>query len=882
MRKISKFFAVVLCLVLMVSGNIVTPVYGAEDSPESSKRYKDAIGLLKGMEVWPGYIETSDEDAPFTRSQFAKILAAIADPDAGEYKGNSHFSDVSAENEAYSAINHLVELGLVSGTGGKFNPDDEITLYQASKLLVATLGYSNIADANGGYPKGYFMIAGQLGISEYMTKNTTEGLTKKNAVIMIYNSLFVGIQDIVSMRGDGNATYSVSKDKTLLTEKFDIYKTKGRITENSMTSLEGKTYLQKNEIRINDIRMNAGKTNAEMLLGYYVTVYYRDEDDGGQNTVVYITDIDQNEVLKIDAEDIVSFENGTYLYEKKGVRGTKRAKVGVEANFVYNERACTFNERYLIPKEGYVELIKDSKSGNYNTVLIHDIQNIVVNAINLDKKIVSGKYGVKSMDFDESAYDRLVIRDTKGNDVELDDIFEWDVISYTKSADEQLFVATVVREYITGKVTNVNYTTGEIDVEENEFRLSPSYPNSGEYQIVSGDKGDFLLDSAGKIAAFVKNKSGGFVYGYLIRAWNEDDGETVGIKILCADRGIIKNYVLADRIRLDGTTEKPSYSMIQSLDDSVVRYKLNDDGKVNEIDSTRIGQYENSEKSLFVSSAMTSTARYYKSGSVGGRVLLDSNTVVFVVPGDRTDFDKYKVKSMAFFNNNYSYAVEAYNTEKEYAYADAVLVHSDEGDGKSINYNTYMAIVQSVYAVADEDNQPAFELTYGIKNTVEKAIMNPIVKLRGSTDTIAAKSLTPGSVIRIGTDYQNRVNEIELLYLAGENGLDGTFMGSSAAPNAGFNDTERFLYGYVYLTKDGMIRITANDPSTMSSFDSNNTEGRILTNFRCMMLDTTGAEPFARTADQNDFLDYVHYGKDCVKVIVQTKNTDTYAIMIVK
>ena len=120
------------------------------------------------------------------------------------------------------------------------------------------------------------------------------------------------------------------------------------------------------------------------------------------------------------------------------------------------------------------------------------------------------------------------------------------------------------------------------------------------------------------------------------------------------------------------------------------------------------------------------------------------------------------------------------------------------------------------------------------------------------------------------------------MYLSNSTYDNGEFKGTSATPSTGFSDTTRILFGYVYLTKDGVIKITAKHPSEMTTFDCDNTESRILGNFKCMMLDTTQKEPIVRVANSDDFMDYIHYGSDCSKVLVQTKNADTYTIMLVK
>ncbi len=884
MLKANKFFALILCLVLAVSCHI----FAAEDyvtgKGEFKDEYFDAVELFMGMGVWSEDMAAKSPDEFISRASFADMLFKATAVSDADFSGSSYFWDVTEETVGYSAINRLAEAGIVSGNdNGSFAPYDNLTLYQAAKLIVCALGYSVKAEFDGGYSAGYLTVANRLGIIKGLY-GSGEEITKENAVIMLYRALFVGVNDIAKINKNGEATFSSQKDETLLTKKFDIYKLEGKITDNGYTSLTGESAVKPGKVKINGISLDIGDTNADELLGYNVTVYYREENGSGKRTIVHILDEDKNETLKIKADDIISFSDKVYKYSENDKK-TKEAKISVNADIIYNGKPIVYNPVYFKPQEGYVELINDSGGTNeYNTVIITDIKNIVVHAVNLDEKLISGKYDVKPLNISDEGRD-VIIRDVNGNPVDPQDIFTWDVISYTESLDGNLIKATVVREYLSGRVTDISIgDSTKIGIEENEFELSKSYPNEGEYKIETGYKGDFLLDITGKIAAFIKNEAGGLVFGYLAYVDKPTSGhnKNTEIKILSAERGILQVFETAENVKLDGTRVKQNSSEITGLSDGVIRYRLNSDGKICEIDTVNLGNNENEDNSLFISAPMSSSALYFKNGNVSGRALIGGQTVVFIVPENRYDYEKYRVKNVSYFRTNYTYAVEAYNTSKEYAYADAVLMYGSGGDGSAITQNTYMAMVEKIVYTTDEEGMPCYRLYYGINSKKEDAIICDEVKINGSSRTMRATELTPGSVIRIGTDYKSRINEVDLLYLSNADYDGGEFKGSSAAPTVGFNDTIRFLFGYVYLTKDGVIKITAKHPSEMTEFNCDNTESRILANFRCMMLDTSGKNPYVRNASADDFLDYIHYGDKCLKVIVQTKNADTYGIMLVR
>lgn len=882
MSKINRLLAVLISLSIIFSSCIFVSADNEAVSEDLMKEYYGAVELFTGMGIWSDDMAVKDSDELITRAQFADILAKITALDILEYTGDSYFADITKDMVGYSAVNQLAKLGIVSGNAnGTFAPDANITLNQASKLIITALGYALKAELKGGYFEGYLVLADQFDITDNLTISESGFLTKQNAIIMLYRALFVGVNDIVAIK-NGEAKYEASEDITLLSQRFDIFKLEGKITENSYTSLIGETAVKDNEVKIGDIVLNAGLTNAQDLIGYNVCVYYKSEKN--LNTILHTTDEELNQVMRISADDIVSFENGAYTYITENNK-EKKVKIKVNADIIYNGKALVYDSKYLVPIEGYVELIGDGDASGYDTVIINDIKNIVVNSVNTDENIVAGKYGVKPVDFSTDSDQKVVIRDTDGNKLTLDDIFTWDVISYTQSLDKELIIATVVRDYATGSVTGIlDEKDKKIEIEGYEFAISKNYPNIGQYEIKVGDSGDFLFDVTGKITAFVKDGVSGLVYGYLVKAEKNVDGPNNNIifDIFTSDGGVMKFLDAADKVKLDGSKKEGDSKALDDLEDRMIRYKLNAKGQVCEIDTTEVGTKEIADNTLFVSAAMTSSPIYYKNGNVGGRTLIDGQTSVFIVPKDRSEYEKYRLKSSAYLRSNYTYSVEAYNVEKDYSYADAILMYSDIGDGADINQNTYMAMVEKVIRTLDNEGLPCYKMFYGINGRTENSVVCDTIKIYGSNNTIKATELHPGSVIRIGTDFEGKIDEVDLLYLSNEKHNNGVFKGTSAVPSVGFNDTTRILFGYVYLTKDGVIKITADHPSKIEKVDVDNAEGRILNNFKCMMLDITKEDPYVRVAYQDDFLDYLHYGDGCSKVLVQTKNGDTYSIMVVR
>jgi hypothetical protein len=65
------------------------------------------------------------------------------------------FVDVPVENPNFTAVSMALGMGMISSNNEKrFYPQKNISINEATKMLVSTLGYRVIAESNGGYPTG--------------------------------------------------------------------------------------------------------------------------------------------------------------------------------------------------------------------------------------------------------------------------------------------------------------------------------------------------------------------------------------------------------------------------------------------------------------------------------------------------------------------------------------------------------------------------------------------------------------------------------------------------------------------------------------------------------------------------------------------------------
>ncbi len=79
-----------------------------------------------------------EPNSPMTRAEFTTMLAktALSEEELSEYKYRGNFSDVGGGHWANKYINWANDNGIVSGSGGKFNPSKMITRQDMAVMLV--------------------------------------------------------------------------------------------------------------------------------------------------------------------------------------------------------------------------------------------------------------------------------------------------------------------------------------------------------------------------------------------------------------------------------------------------------------------------------------------------------------------------------------------------------------------------------------------------------------------------------------------------------------------------------------------------------------------------------------------------------------------------
>ena len=337
MKNLSKVLAVVLALAMALS--MVS--FAAYTDVEAGADCEEAVTVLSALEILKGYEDGSFKpDATITRAEFATVvirLLGLADTATG---GATIFTDVAADHWANGYIALAAQQGIVNGYGdGRFGPEDPVKYQEAIKMVVAALGYTPMADANGGYPGGYQVVASQKGILAGISgAKANEPATRGVVAQLGYNSLTVPLME---QTGYGTQT-NFETVNSLLLNKLGVTKFEGVVEATSLSSglKDGKVKVDYNyqvtaeAKKTNAVKYNAPNTNcnpyvsdftdvtinatgeveaaAKDLIDVASVLYVKDADTDDAELVCILKDGNKNETVSFATEDLkanASFAN---------------------------------------------------------------------------------------------------------------------------------------------------------------------------------------------------------------------------------------------------------------------------------------------------------------------------------------------------------------------------------------------------------------------------------------------------------------------------------------------------------------------------------------------------------------------------------------------
>ena len=832
-----------------VNSDVVGTVY------EEAATTLGALGVMIGDDT--GLFRPEDA---VTRAEFSKIAVHILglEDTAKTSQGISKFPDVPTDHWANGYINVATSQKIIVGDDtGYFRPDDKISYREAVTILVRALGYEYVANTNGGYPTGYLVVGADTGITKKTASLGTDLCKRGTTAQMTYNSLTINLMEPTGYTQGENVTYQVT-DKTLLENKLGIVKNTGIVTGNSVTKLTGTSSLNKNQVEIDSKEIfYVGSSNADRYLGYNVTYYVKEEDNGDKTVILAQKDTAKNDELIINVDELsqeIKEDSTSIFYRPDEDSKETELELETEKKVIYNDK---YSQKLKNPTTGTVKVLDTDRNGKYDVVFIDEYVNYIVDDTSTASKKIYDKNGKTALDLNTDTNKKLAvtIENKDGEAVKFEDIKEWDVISVFKNEDYLRLVVT--GEYVEGTIDEKATDSHKVVIEGKEYHVASDL----DFDLLTLDlEGVFYLDMNGDIAAFNAEYKKGSNYGYLINAGLDGSLEsTLSIKFF-NENGESETLKAAEKIKIDDKTGYDAINAYNELSENgkgvktqIFTYEVNSKGEITLIDRAddKTSSFpESFEKTQFALNFKgedlvfkKSTNKFNKvtNGSTVSSIGVNKDTIIFNIAADEKDTEKMEMITLDMLNDGSEYDIEVYDMTEDMT-AKVIRVTNAVSIGK---LNTPIAIVEKVTATKNSDGDKVdklyvvtegekVEITTVDSTTLEKA---PGVKVQA------------GDIIQFAKNAKGELESFTLLFdtnsktteFTKEYGNDGEMSVVYGKVTKKFADSVNVSVNgkssINYLTKDAVVykvntakttnKITVTDAGEISKWEDNANEVRV-------------------------------------------------------
>ena len=595
---------------------------------ESNVSANGDFPLLKAL----GIINSEFLSEDVKRGIFADCVSKLFKRQ-GAYSDIS-FNDVNKTESYYGAVCTMYQTLAMTAENGNFRPEDSVTADEAARAILVTAGYE---------PK---VTAKYTGENMWFSAGMSEGLfsgcdISKNSVLSAYDcaKIFENALKLAVPKAsypDMNVSYG-DTNGTVLNVIHEVYEDTGIVFADETTALYSPdSAVGGGKVLIGARTLNITSPEIRSFLGYKVRYYYKTKNK--ENTLVAFSQENYNKVKTIDASDIKDFSDNTLLYEENGRQ--KRIHISNTADVLYNgvSRSDYINDDFKFT-EGEVIFIDSDSDSTYETVKINHGKVYIADTVDIPNKTVYFKNdGTSAQSVSADAPEVCEVY-LNGTLTDIGEISEGDVVTVYDSYP----VSGRVRK----RILKVSDKTARTSLKE----------ITDKYYITNEDKKLFALDGAlgtaelnvlyklhlserDKIAYFEKASDRSFKYGLLMsmKAKSGAFSQTLRLKML-TEESEVKVFETTDGILCDGTKfSDPNalYTFILNGDEKlrpqVVRYTLDKDGRVKEIDTAYMGTGETKEDNL-VKNLRYNTADYRSNTGYFWRTSpIDDDTVVFITP----------------------------------------------------------------------------------------------------------------------------------------------------------------------------------------------------------------------------------------------------------
>lgn len=870
-----RLISLIMCFLMLVLSGV--PAL-AENSISDDKNNIDLLYLINAVDKKDF---TADELSSYvTRADFLLYVAKTLGMSENVEFNENYFTDLDL-HWATNLVNKFADMKVISvPEDGKFNPDREITINEAIKILVSVLGYDELAKVNGGYPTGYMLLANRLKI----TYSDVDKLTLSDAFNMLTSYIHAPMYQIEKIKND-TVYYEQNEDTTILSVYHLISYDEGYVSGvDSHTFDDTSDGIDVMYVADKKYQLDENFEYPYGFIGSYVRVYY-DNTHNKNLTAKLCVELENLSVFEINASDVDYLDEDYRLwYFKDGDDKAYSKKLDRGIKVLYNGYLNTDSITTMFDnlKNGKIRLVDADENGYFEYAAITDYTDFVVSQVDSENKIIYDM--LSSMAIDLNKYDFSGIYNEEYQPQDISTIKEGTILSVAKSSDEKTYVEIVISDdYISG--------TAEEMLSENDRTLlkinGEFYEVSADYlkknKVKAGIKGKFYLNIFDKITFIDTDASKDYHYGFITKGERARDinPNAIGLEMF-SDDSTFKIHYIEENIYVDGYKCKKLDDVLDALGANsndeispmVIRYKLNNDGVITHIDTTlNVNEgYEQETDSIVNtlpkddSTSSADAQRIFAMSTnvkrIGTDLLFNNKTILFFIPaltdiknGDYHSYD-FEVAQFADMISDTGVNAEGYKSDTKAVCEELVVCYGKNTSlGSYYDDSTNLMVVKGVKQAVDSEGFNAPKV-YGLRGGGEEGYFVSDDYI----NTFNKMKISEGDLLAIGTDNQGKINDIHLLYDFSQGGepkaqTGSKWFDSNRYLNNHTNFSVKFSCSFMYAGyKEGnLIKCVYN---TSQNFIKDSSESVDVTNKKIIVIDKNKTDGnkvyFGSVLDIND------------------------------
>ena len=771
MQSLLKKFVLVVLIFSMV-----LPVINV-----SAASIEEALFKTEALELF----EKEDDDTidwtkTITRAEFSHAMSKLLRHDSNVV--SYPLKDVNESIRFNGDIYNMLMYGLMSGDGnGYFRPNDDITVAEASIVLLRVMGY-NFVVSNKKYPSEIISYASSLGLIDDV--NAWKEFTRKDFAVMLNNAFDINLMTEKYVGGSDRQFYiSDIKFGDVIFDadgEGSAYYGIGVVMQNALSFVDVQyQQLEIDEVIIDGVLYKTGDTNVADLLGMEVRYLAKEREDG-YYVLINISPTEDNNVVKFDAVDFCDYTDKTSIsYYERGEK-LKKVKLDFDTHFIKNyDVIINPSKADFATQCGEFVIIDNDDDNVAETVIIYSYENAVVsgvanNVIALKEsfKVNGSRYINLHENNDELLY---YITDSDGNTVDVNSINGGNVISVATDR--------------TGKIMKIVVNTSAIVTAslsaavDHKFVLDDKEYNvfsSEEYKV--GNLYDFYLNFKNDIIYFeVADDGEETKYCYVLGVYSEDLSDSYikllvskkvdfGIEIndddednitqipmlICQNEEIV-TLKMADKVRVDGS--RVSYDDLVdriSVKDGFYQYELNSDGELRSLESA-----EYKAGSLYQTFTYNIYDKCFGAGSTAYEAFaINEDSQILCIPTEPSCNEDYMVKNVINKEGNtLGYYVRGYNYDPISKKCGLVVINRDMKydnlPGVTLD-SSKAAIVKDYSLVLTDDDEIVGKIEFAINGEDKEMHFT-------QTATESVGRLSDGDLFTYTEDYDNKITNVMVI-----------------------------------------------------------------------------------------------------------------------